>query len=92
MLLGRYYQESTMNSQSGFPVAISPPLAQLRCVSTWRRLNVTKLQDHEHDALRATYQRMLERGPQRFLQVKPRAFPDMAVLYEMLPNSPKLTT
>ena len=46
---------------------------------------LAKLQDREHDSLRATYQRMLERGPQRF-QVKPSGVPDMAGLYRMLPN------
>ena len=46
---------------------------------------LAKLQDREHDSLRATYQRMLERGPQRF-QVKPSGVPDMTGLYRMLPN------
>jgi hypothetical protein len=35
--------------------------------------------------LRATYERMLERGPQRF-QVKPAGVPDMQSLYDTLPN------
>ncbi|HEX2548080.1 MAG TPA: AAA family ATPase, partial [Ramlibacter sp.] len=35
--------------------------------------------------LRATYERMLERGPERF-QVKPSGVPEMADLYEQLPN------
>ena len=63
------------------------PLAQLRRVFQTEEVErkLAKLQDHEHDALRATYQRMLERGPQRF-QVKPSGIPDMAALYEMLPN------
>jgi ATP-dependent Lon protease len=46
---------------------------------------LAKLQDQEHDSLRATYRRMLERGPQRF-QVKPSGVPDMANLYLTLPN------
>lgn len=46
---------------------------------------LAKLQDSEHDSLRATYQRMLERGPQRFA-VKPSGVPDMASLYQALPN------
>ncbi len=46
---------------------------------------LAKLQGSEHDALRAVYQRMLERGPQRF-QVKPSGVPDMRSLYESLPN------
>lgn len=46
---------------------------------------LAKLQESEHDSLRATYQRMLERGPQRF-SVKPSGVPDMASLYQSLPN------
>jgi ATP-dependent Lon protease len=48
-----------------------------------RRL--AKLPEREHDHLRATYERMLERGPQRF-QVKPAGVPDMQSLYDTLPN------
>lgn len=63
------------------------PVAQMRRVfqpdEVERKL--AKLQDHEHDSLRATYRRMLERGPQRF-QVKPSGVPDMAGLYHTLPN------
>lgn len=39
----------------------------------------------EHDSLRATYERMLERGPERF-QMKPSGIPEMAPLYDALPN------
>jgi ATP-dependent Lon protease len=39
----------------------------------------------EHENLRATYERMLERGPERF-QVKPSGVPEMDALYEQLPN------
>lgn len=63
------------------------PVAQMRRVfqpdEVERKL--AKLQGNEHDSLRATYHRMLERGPQRF-QVKPSGVPDMASLYHMLPN------
>ena len=63
------------------------PVAQMRRVfqpeDVERKL--AKLHDGEHDSLRATYQRMLERGPQRF-QVKPSGVPDMGSLYQMLPN------
>lgn len=63
------------------------PVAQMRRVfvpeDVERRL--AKLQDHEPDSLRSTYQRMLERGPQRF-QVKPSSVPDMEHLYQSLPN------
>ena len=41
--------------------------------------------DREHESLRNTYQRMLERGPERFA-VKPSGIPDMADLYAQLPN------
>ena len=63
------------------------PIAHMRRVfqpdEVERKL--AKLQDHEHDSLRATYRRMLERGPQRF-SVKPSGVPDMAGLYHSLPN------
>ena len=67
------------------------PVAQLRKVfdpaDVERRL--AKLQDEdgtqEHQALRAVYERMLERGPERF-QVKPSGVPEMARLYAELPN------
>ncbi len=63
------------------------PIAQMRRVfqpdEVERKL--AKLQDNDHDSLRATYRRMLERGPQRF-SVKPSGVPDMAALYHTLPN------
>ena len=63
------------------------PIAQMRRVfqpdEVERKL--AKLQEHDHDSLRATYRRMLERGPQRF-SVKPSGVPDMANLYNSLPN------
>jgi ATP-dependent Lon protease len=63
------------------------PVAQMRSVfhpsDVERKL--AKLQSDEHDSLRSTYRRMLERGPQRF-QVKPSGVPDMAGLYQSLPN------
>lgn len=63
------------------------PVAQMRSVYLADEVErkLAKLQDRDHDALRATYQRMLERGPQRF-QVKPSGVPDMAALYNTLPN------
>jgi ATP-dependent Lon protease len=48
-----------------------------------RRL--AQLAAQENESLRNTYQRMLERGPERF-QVKPCGVPDMAQLYDTLPN------
>jgi ATP-dependent Lon protease len=63
------------------------PIAQLRAVyrvtDVERRLD--KLPQKEHEHLRATYERMLERGPERF-QVKPSGVPVMDALYDELPN------
>ena len=63
------------------------PLASVRSVfhpgDVERKLN--KLPEREHESLRSTYERMLERGPDRF-QVKPSGVPQMAALYEALPN------
>lgn len=46
---------------------------------------LAKINDKEHEPLRSTYERMLERGPHRFA-VKPSGVPDMRDLYEQLPN------
>jgi ATP-dependent Lon protease len=63
------------------------PIAHLR--SVFRRHDVerklAKLPEREHEHLRTTYERMLERGPERF-QVKPSGVPEMAALYDQLPN------
>ncbi len=63
------------------------PIARMRSVfqpeEVERRL--AKLPEREHESLRSTYQRMLERGPERF-QVKPAGVPDMGRLYDDLPN------
>ena len=63
------------------------PIANLRSVfhphDVERKL--AKLPARDHESLRATYERMLERGPERF-QVKPSGVPEMAALYEQLPN------
>ncbi|MES2876833.1 MAG: AAA family ATPase [Pseudomonadota bacterium] len=78
-----------MESRSLVPSSppFSLPVAQMRRVFQTDEVErkLAKLQDHEHDGLRATYRRMLERGPQRF-QVKPLGVPDMASLYHTLPN------
>jgi ATP-dependent Lon protease len=79
-----------MESRSLVPHA-SPvfqlPVANLRNVfrphDVERKL--AKLPQREHEGLRTTYERMLERGPERF-QVKPSGLPDMAALYDQLPN------
>jgi ATP-dependent Lon protease len=63
------------------------PIANLRNVfrpnDVERKL--AKLAARDHENLRATYERMLERGPERF-QVKPSGLPEMDALYEQLPN------
>lgn len=63
------------------------PIARMRSVyqvdEVGRRLD--KLPPKEHESLRSTYERMLEKGPERF-QVKPSGLPAMAQLYDDLPN------
>jgi ATP-dependent Lon protease len=63
------------------------PIAQMRsvyrCADVERRL--AKLPPKEHESLRATYQRMLDKGAERF-QVKPSGVPAMDHLYDELPN------
>jgi ATP-dependent Lon protease len=63
------------------------PIAKMRRVyqvdEVERRLN--KLPQKEHEPLRATYERMLELGPERF-QVKPSGLPALNGLYDDLPN------
>jgi ATP-dependent Lon protease len=63
------------------------PIAQMRSVyrvgEVSRRLD--RLPPREHENLRATYERMLEKGAERF-QVKPSGLPAMEHLYEELPN------
>ena len=69
------------------PSSFKLPIANLRHVfrphDVERKL--AKLPNKDHENLRTTYERMLERGPERF-QVKPSGVPDMAALYEQLPN------
>ncbi|MGD9550794.1 MAG: AAA family ATPase [Burkholderiaceae bacterium] len=67
------------------------PVAQIRHVFSPAEVErkLARLQEsgsqREYDNLRSVYERMLERGPERF-QVKPAGVPDMAALYEALPN------
>ena len=63
------------------------PIANLRNVFRTHDVErkLAKLSAREHENLRATYERMLERGPERF-QVKPSGVPEMAALYDQLPN------
>ena len=68
---------------------VSPriPIAQMRSVFSVSEVErkLAKLAEREHEALRNTYQRMLDKGPQRF-QVKPSGLPAMSELYDELPN------
>jgi ATP-dependent Lon protease len=63
------------------------PIAQMR--SVYRVFDVEKrlerLPPKDHESLRNTYERMLEKGPERF-QVKPSGVPAMEHLYDELPN------
>jgi len=70
-----------MRSRGNIPIA--KMRAVYRCDDVERRL--TKLPPKEHESLRATYERMLEKGPERF-QVKPAGLPAMEHLYDELPN------
>jgi ATP-dependent Lon protease len=73
-------------------VALAPrpgsmPIARMRSLyrvdEVGRKLD--KLPQKEHEGLRSTYERMLEKGPERF-QVKPSGLPVMEHLYDELPN------
>ncbi len=63
------------------------PIARVRSVFQRDEVarKLAKLPERDHDSLRSTYERMLERGPDRF-QVKPHGVPNMAPLYDALPN------
>jgi ATP-dependent Lon protease len=63
------------------------PIAHMRHVYSLGEVEkkLGKLPPREHESLRATYERMLEKGPERF-QVKPSGLPAMAHLYDELPN------
>jgi len=78
---------TTTTSTELVPASPAIPIAQMRHVYRLDEVEkrLTKLPRQEHDNLRATYERMLEMGPQRF-QVKPSSLPAMAHLYDTLPN------
>ncbi|MGE4050643.1 MAG: AAA family ATPase [Piscinibacter sp.] len=67
--------------RSGLPIAHMRHVYRVGDVE--RRLD--KLPPKEHEGLRSTYERMLEKGPERF-QVKPSGLPSMDHLYDDLPN------
>ena len=71
----------------GLSTCQAMPIARMRSVyrlgDVEKRLG--KLPAREHETLRATYERMLEKGGERF-QVKPSGLPAMEHLYDELPN------
>ena len=69
------------NARSGLPIARMRNVYRVDDVG--RKLD--KLPHKEHESLRSTYERMLEKGPERF-QVKPSGLPVMDHLYDELPN------
>ena len=79
-----------MSTDSSLVPALSGgslPIARMRAVYRLAEVEkrLDKLPSHDHDHLRATYERMLEKGADRF-QVKPGGLPAMEHLYEDLPN------
>ncbi len=71
----------TLDQPASIPVARMRSVYRVEDVQS--RLGKLPPKDHEH--LRSTYERMIERGPERF-QVKPSGLPAMEHLYEELPN------
>lgn len=63
------------------------PIARMRSVYRVEDVDrkLGKLPGKDHEGLRSTYERMIEKGPDRF-QVKPSGLPAMEHLYEDLPN------
>ena len=74
---------SLVAQSSSFQLPVAHVRSVYRTHDVERKL--AKLPEREHESLRSTYERMLERGPERF-QVKPSGVPDMAALYDELPN------
>lgn len=79
--MGSTAHELVPVTRSAMPIASMRSLYRVGDIE--KRLD--KLPAREHETLRATYERMLEKGPERF-QVKPSGLPAMAHLYEELPN------
>jgi ATP-dependent Lon protease len=63
------------------------PIARMRHVYRVDEVDrkLQRLPHKDHETLRTTYERMLEKGPERF-QVKPSGLPVMDHLYDELPN------
>ena len=72
----------TVSSRHG-----SMPIARMRNLYRVDEVGAKlgRLPQKEHEGLRSTYERMLEKGPERF-QVKPSGLPVMEHLYDELPN------
>ncbi len=68
-------------ARGGIPIARMRSLYRIDEVG--RKLD--KLPQREHENLRSTYERMIEKGSERF-QVKPSGLPVMDHLYDELPN------
>ncbi|MGC3987708.1 MAG: AAA family ATPase [Pseudorhodoferax sp.] len=77
--------ESRSTALTATPIHL--PVASMRSVYQTHDVErkLAKLQSKDQEQLRSTYERMLERGPERF-QVKPSGIPEMAALYQSLPN------
>jgi ATP-dependent Lon protease len=71
----------TVSSRTSLPLASMRSVYQRNDVE--KRLQKLPAKDHEN--LRSTYERMLEKGPERF-QVKPSGLPAMDHLYDEMPN------
>ena len=77
---------SAVPQAPGFTLPIAKVRNVFQTADVERRLGKLQNSDsREHDNLRNTYERMLELGPERF-QVKPSGIPEMARLYDALPN------
>ena len=72
---------------NGTPAPGALPIARMR--NLYRMGDVAqrldKLPARDHEGLRATYERMIEKGPERF-QVKPSGLPAMDHLFDEMPN------
>jgi ATP-dependent Lon protease len=69
--------------QQGPSIGVARMRALYRLGDVEQRLG--KLPTRDHEGLRATYERMIEKGAERF-QVKPGGLPAMEHLYDDLPN------
>lgn len=79
--MSEHTQQLVPFTSGQMPIASMRPVYRVPDVA--RQLD--KLPQREHETLRATYERMIEKGPERF-QVKPSGLPAMDHLFEALPN------